>query len=223
MRKDYWYPWYPTRFKLATYHLDLEDEAIYRRLIDEYMVTGQALPDNITALARIANTSEDKVNKALAKLALSVRLADGKLTIPRCDEELAIQAARSEKNKRNGGAGGRAKAVEKQKKSSGRLAKSYHKDIDKDNNITPISPLPDWLPIQEWNDFKETRKKLKSPMTARAESLAISELSKLRDAGYDPKAVIEQSILRGWKGLFALKHEVVQAMKKQERKGVITL
>ena len=41
-------------------------------------------------------------------------------------------------------------------------------------------------------------------MTPRAEALAIAELTKLRTEGHNPADVIKQSIMRGWKGLFAI-------------------
>ena len=62
--------------------------------------------------------------------------------------------------------------------------------------------LPDWLPEATWNEFVAHRKAIKKPMTNLAESKTIKELDRLRAAGNDPVAVIEQSILRGWAGVF---------------------
>lgn len=67
-----------------------------------------------------------------------------------------------------------------------------------------VVALPEWLDPQAWAQFVEFRKR-KAPLTARGAELAISELSKLRDQGNDPAGVINQSILNGWRGLFALK------------------
>jgi hypothetical protein len=39
-------------------------------------------------------------------------------------------------------------------------------------------------------------------MTPRAEQLIVRELDKLRAAGHEPIAVLEESIARGWKGVF---------------------
>ena len=55
-------------------------------------------------------------------------------------------------------------------------------------------------------DYIEFRKKIKKPMTDRAIELAMNELDKL--AGADNEMAIQilnQSILRGWQGLFPLK------------------
>ena len=55
-----------------------------------------------------------------------------------------------------------------------------------------------------WEKFKKHRKALKAPMTEHAEELAIKTLETLMGEGNDPKAVMERSILNGWKGLFEL-------------------
>ena len=66
--------------------------------------------------------------------------------------------------------------------------------------------LPEWLPESAWSDFIEFRKSFpKKPFTFRAQQLAITELTKLRDKGHDPVEVINQSIFKGWPGLFPVK------------------
>lgn len=64
-------------------------------------------------------------------------------------------------------------------------------------------------------DFVEFRKSGKHPMTAKAAQLICTKLNKLADeanvqdrSGY-MVAVLEQSILRGWEGLFAVKEDFV--------------
>ena len=55
-------------------------------------------------------------------------------------------------------------------------------------------------------EFIKMRKTIKAPMTAKALDLAIKKAEKL--GGGDPdkmKAIVEQSIMNSWKGLFALK------------------
>lgn len=46
------------------------------------------------------------------------------------------------------------------------------------------------------------RRKIKAPLTARAISLTINELERLRDQGFDPNACLDQSTQRGWRGVF---------------------
>lgn len=65
--------------------------------------------------------------------------------------------------------------------------------------------LPDWLLETDWQAFLAHRKASKAAMTAIAQSRAIAELERLRNAGNDPAEVINQSIINGWKGLFPIK------------------
>jgi hypothetical protein len=64
--------------------------------------------------------------------------------------------------------------------------------------------LPDWIPSDAWEAWVELRRRMRAPLTARAAELALQGLSQLRDQGESPRAVLEQSILRGWRGLFAV-------------------
>jgi hypothetical protein len=66
--------------------------------------------------------------------------------------------------------------------------------------------LPDWLAEdvwQRWHAFRNVRK----GWTTDAKRLSLSKLAKLKAEGHDPKSVIEQSIERGWTGLFPVKGE----------------
>lgn len=64
--------------------------------------------------------------------------------------------------------------------------------------------LPDWMPVDKWQEFLNFRKEIKKPLTLHGEQLNIKKLEHLRANGQDPLAVIEQSIMNGWQGLFAL-------------------
>lgn len=92
---------------------------------------------------------------------------------------------------------------------SGRTLKNPH--------ITPREPptartkspavnvaLPDWLPADAWADWCAHRKG--KTWTQRAAELSLRQLAKLREDGSDPRAVIEQSIANGWRGLFPLRN-----------------
>lgn len=84
-------------------------------------------------------------------------------------------------------------------------ATSTNQKKEKKEKKEPPTPWPDWLPIDTFEAFREMRKGLRAPLTAKAEQLAIAQLDKLRAEGHDPKLVIEQSILRGWKAFYQLK------------------
>jgi hypothetical protein len=66
--------------------------------------------------------------------------------------------------------------------------------------------IPEWLPAEHWAMWNRFRtKKDSKAWTDDARRLSLGTLGKLKDEGHDPKAVIEQSIERGWTGLFPLK------------------
>lgn len=54
-------------------------------------------------------------------------------------------------------------------------------------------------------DFAKFRKAIKAPLTDRALQLCLNKLDKLADKDDMKIAILEQSIERGWKGLFPLK------------------
>jgi hypothetical protein len=81
---------------------------------------------------------------------------------------------------------------------------------------TPFS-LPGWISQKAWNGYLEMRKKKKNLPTDHAMKLAIKELEKLKNQGFTPEAVLNQSILNGWTGLFPIKS---QANNKHRRKTV---
>lgn len=65
--------------------------------------------------------------------------------------------------------------------------------------------LPDWIPIEPWNEFVAMRKRIKKPLTEYATKLAIGKLTKLKDAGQDLTEVINESILRQWDTFWPIK------------------
>ena len=69
--------------------------------------------------------------------------------------------------------------------------------------------IPDWIPAAAWAGYVEMRATtLKKPLkTARAINLAINTLERLRAEGNDPGAVLDQSTMSGWQGLFAVREE----------------
>lgn len=78
-----------------------------------------------------------------------------------------------------------------------------NKDI-KDNTAFSDYTENDSL-IETLNSFVEFRKKIKKPLTDNAIKLLLSKLDNLASNDNDKIAVLEQSILNGWQGVFALK------------------
>ncbi len=68
-----------------------------------------------------------------------------------------------------------------------------------------VMELPEWMPKEVWAEFVEQRRKMKAPMTDIAQKRAVKKLEAMRAEGQDIEAVIDQSIVCGWKGLFPVK------------------
>ena len=61
---------------------------------------------------------------------------------------------------------------------------------------------PDWVPKLEWSEFVKMRRKIRHPLTEFACQLIVGDLEKFRKQGYDPGAVLQESIKNGWRGVF---------------------
>ena len=81
--------------------------------------------------------------------------------------------------------------------------------LDKHNLSTDIKKV--------FNDYIEHRKSLKKPMSQRAVDLAVSALNRLGKTEADQIAILEQSIMNGWIGLFELKQN--NGNQKQYKSG----
>lgn len=95
---DFWYPWYPSVYQTNTMHLTAEQDGIYRRLIDYYMQSNAPLPENMTAIARIAGTTLDCLEHAWGILGAFFEYRPGiGYTHKMCDRVLIDMNQRREK------------------------------------------------------------------------------------------------------------------------------
>lgn len=91
---------------------------------------------------------------------------------------------------------------------------SLTRPIEPDPSTQPKGEgLPDWLPAELWAQFQEHRRQLKKPMTDVAKTRAVAKLATLKAEGHEPTDVLDQSIVNGWKGLFAVKGSKTQPAK----------
>ncbi len=79
--------------------------------------------------------------------------------------------------------------------------------VDKETLSPSSNGHPDWLNTETWEAFLEMRKEKKAVPSEKAKVLLVKELEKLKIAGDDPTEVLNQSIMNGWKGVFALKKQ----------------
>ena len=96
------------------------------------------------------------------------------------------------------------------------------RDKDKKSGKPLLSLVEDYTSNQDlqeaFKDFIEMRKKMKAPLTYRALKICLTKLDSYADTDEKKIAVIEQSIERGWKGLFPLKDEPKQEDKSDMSK-----
>lgn len=203
-----------------TTHLTLLEHGVYFQMMRLYYTNEKPLPADAERVARFVGARTDEERKAVDNiLAEFFTLEDDGWHQKRIDEEIAKFTERKAINAETGKLGGRPK-----KPTENRIGfqteptdnpqitlTTNHKPITKKNLKSNAKPcgfaLPAWVPGDAWESFVETRVKIRAPMTDRAKTLAVAELGKLRDQGHDPRAVLEQSVLRGWRGLFAPKTE----------------
>jgi uncharacterized protein YdaU (DUF1376 family) len=168
---------------------------------------------------------DDRVNAAFARLPLAkfkrlksqvlhgfVKCSDGRLyhRVLAGEAANAYQRKLSFQKRRNDDAERLRKWREKRGETrcdaEGQDRESTGQGLHRESDSAPASfAPPDWLPSEPWAGFVEMRKKIRAPLTERALTLAIGELERLRRAGEDPAAVLNQSVFRGWKGLFPVK------------------
>jgi len=67
--------------------------------------------------------------------------------------------------------------------------------------------LPQWIAANEWDAFEEMRTKMRKPMTDRSRQMIVNEIGRLAALGSPPHKVLEQSVINGWAGVFAVRQE----------------
>jgi hypothetical protein len=71
--------------------------------------------------------------------------------------------------------------------------------------VSSKTEMPEWLPLEQWDEYLAMRKGIKKPLTEYGKKLAIRQLEKLKAVGHDPAAVLDQSIMMSYQGLFPVK------------------
>jgi len=113
-----WYPFFVIDYRRDTRHLTLEEDAAYRRLIDEYMVTREALPGDDEALARIVGIPKAEWSRLAPKVRRYFKARNDKLWHKRCERELREQNRRHNSFRERGQKGGMTTALKRNGLSS---------------------------------------------------------------------------------------------------------
>ena len=229
-----YYRWFPGDYIRDTRRLTMMQHGAYRLLIDEYMVSGKALPNDLPALYRIcgAVSGEEQVAVRYA-LEEFFTLAGPVWRHKRCEDEIAHQNERSELARKSVQAREMRKhppsapattptqqitsnddrtMIERsiarssnQNQNQNQITEGEDKKESRQgkSGVRPPLDVPEWIPRGAWQDWHAYRLARKG-WTRRAQELSLQTLEQLRDSGHDPQRVIDQSIERGWSGLFPI-------------------
>ena len=79
-------------------------------------------------------------------------------------------------------------------------------------------PLPGYIDRDAWQGFIDMRTAMpkSKPFTTRAATLILYELQRIKDAGYDPNAALDQSTLHGWADVYVPQEKPIQAARRAE-------
>ncbi len=215
-------------YAAATSHLSLIEDAVYSRMIRRYYLQEAPLPAEVAQVARFCGA------KSPEELA-AVEAVLNEFFIPgpdgwhqsRCDEEIAKFRAKQDKAKASASvrwANNSPLECERNANAmrthSERIANAmptqcegnalqtpdtrHQKEQKRKGGKPPALTLPDWLPPDVWEDWHAFRNGRKG-WTAKARTLSLQTLTRLRSEGHEPRSVVEQSIERGWTGLFPVR------------------
>lgn len=74
-----------------------------------------------------------------------------------------------------------------------------------------LQEVPAFIDQELFKKFMDMREEIGKPLTGEAIKIAYRKLTKLKEQGHDPSAVLEQSIFNRWQGLFPIPEEVTGA------------
>lgn len=216
-----WYKHYPARFLRGVRGMAPDVIGAYIVILDLIYADEGSCPNDAHWLGGQMGCNGRKAAGLVQVLIKAGKLqldSAGRLTNERASEILNIRESVSRHARDNGSTGGRRSGEVRRARSKDKgLAEANAKLLDKTRlekkeDATPngaaVLPgflFPAWWPSEAWESFVTMRKKIRAPLTDRATELAVAQLMKMRADGHDPKAVIEQSVLRGWRGLFEVK------------------
>jgi len=82
------------------------------------------------------------------------------------------------------------------------IEKELEKEKETKNAAAVV--VPDWIPLETWNQFLEMRRRIKKPPTEYAVQLLIDKLLKFKESGQNIQAVLEKSITSSWQDVFEI-------------------
>lgn len=181
--------------------LNIDPDAVVGKLIrvwqwfDKHTTDGNAYGVTYSLLDRISGVTG--FGEAMMFVGW-IEQNDKNLTMPKFDRHTSASAkTRALTNKR----------VAKTRNGDSVTKALPEKRREEKNNKTKAKKsddlvLPDFINETLWNDFKEMRKKIRKPMTEKAEELMVKKLTSFHEKKINVTKVLEQSILNNWQDIF---------------------
>ena len=218
---DQYYRFFQGDYLRDTGDLTLVEHGAYHILLHHYY-TQEWLPADRQKLYRIcrAFTQEEMTAVDTIVQRYFTENGEGRIKNRKAEEEIAGRRIFLEEQARKAKLGGEAT---KQKWKEGKITRPDARPVGMpEEGPTPGPPspspspyiknkqptkkvpleLPEWVDRELWLDFLEHRKKLRKPMTRRAEEILLKKLTWLKDQGHNPKHLLMTAIERGWLSVF---------------------
>ncbi len=232
-------PWYAHKLRNydeRTDHLTMRQHGAYRMMMDSYYRRGGPLPTKLEQIFSICKAgATDEQADVSAVLTEFFELREDGWHNKGCDNEIEKANRLSEKRRKSGKLGGKAKAetvaIATAIATASATASASTENLASTKQLPPHTTLydstekkegskkqkaqaplkapsfvlPNWVPQQPWCQFVEMRKKIRSAPTDHACELLVTALARLRDSGHDPTAVLDQSTRNSWKDVYPIR------------------
>lgn len=207
-----YYPFNIGDYVAHTAHLTVIEDCAYRRLIDLYYMTEQALPSDVKACARLIRMREyeQEVSDVLNEF---FKETLGGWTHQRCDEEILKYQDKSEKSKASARASVKSRQASAERTLNERST-NVDTNVELNKNQEPITNTPpnggvarkrsaarpDDVSEPVWQDFQRLRVQKRAPLTDTALAGLRREAAK---AGIGLGDALAFCCEQGWQGFNA--------------------
>jgi uncharacterized protein YdaU (DUF1376 family) len=215
-----YFPFHLGDYAAHTAHLEPMEDLAYRRMLDLYYRTERPLPREVSEIARLIRLKghEDAINAVIGEFFDDC--TDGWMH-ERCDAEIQRMQDKQAKARASAQASVNARAANAERTLNERSTSvelpTPTPTPTPGKNKARAAPglLPEWVPVEPWQHFVEHRKAMRGvPFTDAARDGVLRELSRLRDMGHDPAALLQTSVTRGWRTVFEPKGQAPPASKQ---------
>lgn len=203
-------------FNNSTRHLTRVERSLYRDLIELYYDSEQPLQSvDFNRLAkRVLAQTEEELTALAYVLSDFFQDFDNNYNHARCDAEIAKYHTNTSAKAKAGIASAKARQAKKQQDSTDdeqvlnvcatkqEIGNKKQETITKKKRTPAAIEIPEWLDSILLNDFIDSRKANKKPMTQKAISLLINKITRERDNGHDASQMLEDAIVGGWQSVY---------------------